>query len=49
MLMCPESENPHFSQIFFEHEYLTCYNTYLLKNFHVCSLDIYGGKRVSKF
>ena len=38
--MCPEPENPFFSQIFFEHGYLTCYSTYLLENLCVCSLDI---------
>ena len=52
--MCPEPENHLFSQIFFEHGYLTCYSTYLLEYLCVCSLDIiylhilYGGKRVSR-
>ena len=31
--MCAESENYHFSHIFFQHGYLTYYSTYLLKNF----------------
>ena len=49
MRMCPESENPHFSYIFFQHRYLTYYNTYLLENLYVYSLDVSGGKGVSKF
>ena len=49
MRMCPESENPHFSHIFFQHGYLTYYNTHLLENSYVYSLDVSGGKRVSKF
>ena len=49
MRMCPEYENPHFSHIFLEHEYLTNYSTYLLENLYVYSLDIYGGKGVSNF
>ena len=48
MQMCPESENPHFSHIFFQHGYLTYYNTYLLENSYVYSLDVSGGKGVSK-
>ena len=49
MRMCPEYENPHFSQIFFEHGYLTYYSTYRLENLYVHSLDVYGGKHVSNF
>ena len=49
MQMCPEYENPHFSHIFFQHEYLAYHSTYLLENFYVYSLDVYGGKSVSKF
>ena len=30
--------------IFFQHEYLTCYSTYLLNNLYVYSLDVYGEK-----
>ena len=33
--MCPESENPHFSHIFFQHGYLTYYSTYLLDNLYL--------------
>ena len=46
--MCAESENPHFSHIFFQHGYLTYYSTYLLENLYVYSLDLFGG-RVSHF
>ena len=49
MQMCPEYENPHFSHIFFQHEYLAYHRTYLLGNSDVYSLDVYGGKRASKF
>ena len=45
MQMCPEYENPHEN---FQHEYLAYHSTYLLENFYVYSLDVYGGKRVSK-
>ena len=45
--MCPESESPHFSHIFFQHGYLTYYSTYLLGNLYVYSLDVYRGKGVS--
>ena len=48
MRMCTESENPHFLHIFFQHGYLTYYGTYLLANLYVYSLDISGGKHVSK-
>ena len=48
MRMCPESESTHFSHIFCQHGYLTYYKTYLLENVYVCSLDVYGGKCVSK-
>ena len=47
--MCPECENLHFSHIFFQHGYLTYYSTYVLENLYVYSLDVYGGKGVSKF
>ena len=49
MGMCAESENHHFSHIFFQHGYLTYYSTYLLENLYVYSLDLFGGKGVSKF
>ena len=49
MGMCAESENHHFSHIFFQHEYLTYHSTYLLENLYVYSLDLFGGKGVSKF
>ena len=49
MQMCPESENHSFSRIYFQHEYLTYYSTYLLGNLYVYSLDLFGGKGVSKF
>ena len=42
--MCPESENHHFLHIFFQHGYLT----YLLENLYAHSVDVSGGKRVSK-
>ena len=48
MQKCAESENHHFSHIFFQHGYLTCYSTYLLENLYVYSLDLFGGKGVSK-
>ena len=48
MQMCPEYENSHFSQIFFQHEYLTYCSIYLLRNLYVYSLDVSGGKSVSK-
>ena len=48
MQMCAESENHHFSHTFFQHGYLTYYSTYLLENLYVCSLDLFGGKGVSK-
>ena len=48
MRMCPESENHHFLNIFFQHGYLTYYSTYLLENLYGHKLDVYGGKRVSK-
>ena len=47
--MCNDSENPHFSYIFFEHGYLTYYSTYLPENLYVYCYDVFGGKRVSKF
>ena len=47
--MCPECENLHFSHIFFQQGYLTYYSTYVLENLYVYSLDVYGGKGVSKF
>ena len=47
MRMCPEYENSHFSDIFFQHEYLSYYSTYLLENSYVYSLDVCGGKGVS--
>ena len=49
MQMCAESENHYFSHIFFQHGYLTYYSTYLLENFYVYSIDLCGGKGVSKF
>ena len=49
MRMCTESENPHFLHIFIQHGYLTYYGTHLLANLYVYSLDISGGKGVSKF
>ena len=48
MRMCPEYENSHFSHIFLQHGYLTCYSTYLLKNLYVYSLDVSGGKIVDE-
>ena len=42
MQMCAESENHHFSHIFFQHEYR-------LENLYVYSLDLLGGKGVSNF
>ena len=42
-------ENLHFSHIFFQHRCLTYYSTYVLENLYVYSLDVYGGKGVSKF
>ena len=33
--MCPESENPHFAHVIFEHGYLTYYSTYVLENSYV--------------
>ena len=47
MRMCPEYEN--CSHIFFQHEYLTYYSTYMLKKLYVYSLDVFGGKCVSNF
>ena len=47
--MYHESENPHFSCIFFEHAYLAYYSTYPFENLYVFCYDMYGGKRVSKF
>ena len=47
--MYAESENHHFSHIFFQHGYLTYYSNYLLENLYVYSLDLFGGKTVSKF
>ena len=47
--MCAESENHHFSHIFFQHGYLTYYSTYLIENLYVYSRDLFGGKVVSKF
>ena len=47
--MCAESENHHFSHIFFQHGYLTYYSTYLFENLYVYSQDLFGGKDVSKF
>ena len=47
--MYSEFENPHFSNIFFEHGYLTYYSTYLFENVYVYCWDMYGGKRVSEF
>ena len=44
MQMCAESENHHFSHIFFQHGYLTYYSTYLLENLYVYSLGLFGGK-----
>ena len=35
--------------LFFQHGYLTYYSTYVLENLYVYSLDVYGGKGVSKF
>ena len=49
MRMCPESEKQPFLHIFFQHGYFTYYKTYLLENLYVHSLDVYGGKCVSKF
>ena len=47
--MCAESENHNFSHnIFCQHGYLTYYSTYLLENLYVYSLDLFGGKGVSK-
>ena len=46
MQKCAESENHHFSHIFFQHEYLTYYSTYLLENLYAYSLDLFGGKGV---
>ena len=40
MQMCAESENHHFSHIFFQHGYLTYYSTYLLENLYVYSGEI---------
>ena len=48
MQMCAESENHHFSHIFFQHGYLTHYSTYLFGNLYVYSLDLFGGKDLSK-
>ena len=48
MQMGPEYENSHFSHIFFQHGYLLYYSTYLLKFCYVYSLDVSGGKGVSK-
>ena len=45
MQMYAESENHHFSHIFFQHGYLT----YLLENFYVYFIDLCGGKGVSTF
>ena len=47
--MCAESENHHFSHIFFQHGYLTYYSTYRLENLYVYSLYLLGGKGVSTF
>ena len=49
MRMCPEYENSHFLQIFFQRGYLTYYSTYLLENLYVYFLDVSGGEHVSKF
>ena len=49
MQMCAESENHHFSHIFFLHGYLTYYSTYLLENVYVYSPNVFGVKGVSKF
>ena len=49
MQMCAESENHHFSHIFFEHGYLPYYSTYLLENLDAYFLDLSGGNCVSKF
>ena len=49
MQMCPESENHHFSHIFFQHRYLTYYKTYQIKHLYVYALDLSGGKHVSNF
>ena len=48
MQMYHKSENPYFSYIFFEHGYLTYYSTYVFENLYVYSLDMYGGKLISK-
>ena len=32
--MCPESKNPLFSQIYFEHGYLPHFDTYLHENLY---------------
>ena len=49
MQMCTESENHHFSHIFFQHGYLIYYSTYLLENVYVYSHGVFGVKGVSKF
>ena len=49
MRMCAESENSHFSHIFFEHGYPTYYSTYVLEILYVYSLVLSGVKRVSNF
>ena len=46
--MCPESENLHFLHIFCQHGYLTYYSHYLLENVYAHSVDVSGGKRVTK-
>ena len=48
MQICAEFEHNNFSHIFFQHGYLTYYSTYLLENLDVYSLDLFGGKSVSK-
>ena len=49
MRMCAESENSHFSHLFFEHGYLTYYSTYLLEILYEYSLVLSGGKDASNF
>ena len=49
MQMCAESENLHFSHVFFQHGYLTYYSTYLLENLYVYLLDLFLKLRKSKY
>ena len=44
-----ESENPHFSCIFYEHGYVTYYSTHLFENVYVYCRDYMEGSVSQNF